>query len=264
MVKDHLTSLTAGDNDPAMPADRPHRFVLIRHNNGPDDDRVVSFLRARGIEPEIRRPFLGECLGDVDDSVAASFIYGGRYNAAEDPCYPFLRDEHRWIEQCMKRGVRLSGMCQGAQSIAHVLGAYTGPRAGEPCEFGYYEVRATAAGGELFPEPIHVTQCHFHEFHLPAGAEWLATSDLFDYQAMRVGDTTYAFQFHAEITPHGFGRWQERVNNYFDKPGSQTREEQDRLQAIHDPVQHGWYMDFLGKFLGPVLPDTDLGDQALP
>jgi len=41
----------------------PKRVVLIRHGDdpadAPDDDRVVSYFRGRGIEPEIRRPFMG-------------------------------------------------------------------------------------------------------------------------------------------------------------------------------------------------------------
>lgn len=47
------------------------RVVLIRHSDGPDDDRVVSFLRMCGVEPEFRHPFKSEPLGSPDESVAA-------------------------------------------------------------------------------------------------------------------------------------------------------------------------------------------------
>ena len=46
----------------------------------------------------------------------------------------------------MARGIPLLGICQGAQSIAHVLGAAVGPRPGEPHEFGYDSIHATDAG----------------------------------------------------------------------------------------------------------------------
>jgi hypothetical protein len=50
--------------------------VLIRHGDDPADDRVVSYFRGGNIEPEIRRPFKGDALGDADGSVAASLVYG--------------------------------------------------------------------------------------------------------------------------------------------------------------------------------------------
>ncbi len=41
--------------------------VLIRHNDGPADDRaddqVFSYFRGRGIEPELRSPCKGDALG---------------------------------------------------------------------------------------------------------------------------------------------------------------------------------------------------------
>ena len=47
---------------------------------------------------------------------------GGPFNVFDEAKHPFLHDENRWIEQCLKTGVPLLGICQGAQSIARVLG----------------------------------------------------------------------------------------------------------------------------------------------
>jgi GMP synthase (glutamine-hydrolysing) len=91
----------------------PERVILIRHGEDPADDRVVSYFRERNIEPEIRRPFKGEALGNVDGSVAASVVYGGPFNVFDTDQHGFLNDEHRWIEQCMARDVPLLGVCQG-------------------------------------------------------------------------------------------------------------------------------------------------------
>jgi len=228
------------------------RVVLIRHGDDPIDDRVVTYFRSRNIEPAIRRPFKGDPLGEVDGSVAASVVYGGPFNVFDTDRHPFLNDEHRWIEQCIAREVPLLGICQGAQSVAHVLGAWVGPKEGEPHEFGYYPIRPTDAGREWFPDEIHLVESHFHEFAIPAGAERLAESDGWPNQAMRYGDRTFAFQFHAEVTPTGFRRWQERSGSYFGKPGAQTRDDQNRLQALHDGAQHRWFMGFLDRLFGGV------------
>lgn len=226
------------------------RAVLIKHGAEPDDDRVVAFFRGRGIETEIVRPFRGETLGAVDDSVVASTVYGGPFNVFDEDKHPFLHEEARWIRDCMVRDVPLLGICQGAQQIARVLGAEVGPKAGEPNEFGYYKITPTEAGRDVFPESLHVAESHFHEFQVPAGAELLAGSALFGNQAFRHGGKVYGFQFHAEVTPSGFRRWQEAPWARYGKPGAQTREEQDRLMAAHDQAQHDWFMGFLGKLFG--------------
>lgn len=229
------------------------RIILIRHGDEPDDDRVVSYFRAQGIEPEIKKPFKGEALGDVDSSVAASVVFGGSFSVFEEDKHPFLRAENRWIEQCLRQEVPLLGICQGAQSIARVLGAGVGPRPGEPQEFGYYEITPTEAGRAFFPEKLVVCQAHFHEFGIPAGGELLASSRLFTNQAFRYGPATFAFQFHPEVTMAGFRRWQRSEWAGFGRPGAQPRAEQDALMAQHDARQHAWFMGFLDRFFGPRL-----------
>jgi len=232
------------------------RVILIRHGDDPGDDpaddRVVTYFRSRNIEPEIRRPFRGDALGEVDGSVGASVVYGGPFNVFETVRHPFLNDEHRWIEGCLAKGVPLLGICQGAQSIAHVLGAPVGPRPGDPHEFGYYPLRPTEAGRGLIPDGLHVCQNHWHEFGLPSGAELLASTEDWPHQAMRYGAQTFAFQFHAEVTRAGFRRWQNRAGAAWGKAGVQSRDEQDRLGEAHDGAQHAWFMGFLDRLFGGV------------
>ncbi len=226
------------------------RVVLIRHGGDPADDRVATFCRDQGFQLDFRRPYKGDTLGDPDETVAASILYGGPFNVFETDRHRFLIDEHRWAEQCMAGDIPLLGICQGAQSIAHVLGAAVGPRPGEPYEFGYYPIYATDAGKAILPDRLHVTQAHFHQFEIPQGADLLAYSDLFAHQAFRYGERTFGFQFHPEVTREGFRRWQEEDWAGYGKPGAQTREQQDTLAGEHDPAQHRWFMGFLNEFLG--------------
>jgi len=71
----------------------------------------------------------------------------------------------------MARNILLLGICQGAQSICHVLGAAVGPKPGTPHEFGYYPIYPTEAGTEILPSQLYVAQSHYHGFEIPAGAE---------------------------------------------------------------------------------------------
>lgn len=229
------------------------RIVLIRHDAIPKDDRVVAYFRSKGFEPEILEPYRGDTLGDVDSSVVASVVFGGPFIVDEEEKHPFLYDEHRWIKQCMDQGVPLLGICLGAQSIARVLGADVGPKDNGASEFGYYELTPTDAGKAYFPDSIFMPQAHFHEFQIPDGAERLAYSSMYGQQAFKYGDSTFAVQFHPEMTKNSFREWQNADWAKAARSGVQTREEQDKLMEEHDQTIHDWFMGFLDDLFGTAL-----------
>jgi len=226
------------------------RVILIRHGDDPPDDRVYTHMTLAGFEPILCKPFAGDAVPFADESVVGSVVYGGRFEAYAYDRYPFLRDEARWIEHCMRRNIPLLGICQGAQQIAHVLGAPVGPPADERAEFGYYRVEPTQAGRSFLPEPLYVAQSHFHTFGIPSGAIHLARSELFPNQAFSYGATTFALQFHAEVTIEGFRRWQDQPGTRYDRRGAQTREEQDALMLPYDAAQAKWFYHLLAALFG--------------
>lgn len=226
------------------------KIVLVRHGDDPPDDRVVTYAVQNGFEPVFRRPFKGDKLGKPGPDVAGSVVYGGPFNVFEEDKHPFLHDEADWIRACMAQNIPLLGICQGAQQIAHVLGAKVGPYDTEVHEFGYYPISPTPEGRDFLPDTIPMTEAHFHTFAIPEGAVHLATSPLYPNQAFRVGQCTYGFQFHPEVTIEGFRRWQSNAWAAFGKPGAQTREEQDALMLANDAKQAEWFYGFLAKLFG--------------
>ena len=231
------------------------RLLCVRHGDGPMDDRITTWCGANGVRLDARRPWQGDTLGDVTDDLAGVVVYGGKYNAYDSQLHPFLNEEYRMIDATMKAGVPLLGLCQGAQMIAHHLGAWAGaPKHGNH-EFGWYEVRPTEAGGDMFPHPIHFAQAHFHTFDLPDGARHLARSDLFENQAFAIGDTVTGFQFHPEQTIAGFRRWQDQGEGWgrYAEPGAQSRDEQTALMLEHDAAQGAWFSGFLNRFFAGAL-----------
>ncbi|MDA9009418.1 glutamine amidotransferase [Alphaproteobacteria bacterium] len=226
--------------------------VLVYHTDGPTDDRVFQYFSENGFDITVKRPFQGDKLGEMSDQVVGSVVFGGPFNVFEEDKHPFLHDENQWIQKCIDLGVPLLGICQGAQSIARVLGAECGPRPGSPHEFGYYEILPTevAKTEGFLVEPTYFTESHFHEFSLPVGAELLACSEAFPQQAFRYGDRVYALQFHAECTASAFQRWQKNSTHHEGKAGVQSKEEQDALQVTVDPIQHDWFMTFMTKLFG--------------
>lgn len=229
-------------------------MLVIRHGDDPPDDRAHTYLSTRGYAPAVRRPFRGDAIDPVDETVAGAIVHGGPFPVFDEDAHPFLRDEHRLIEACLERDLPLLGICQGAQSIAHVLGAHVGPPDHGMHEFGYYEIRPTPEGRDVFPDVLRVTQAHYHGFEVPDGGVRLAASDTYPNQAFRYG-SAYGFQFHAEMTIEGFRRWQVATWSAYGAPGTQSREEQDRLAAACDAAQAAWFYGFIEGLFPPLHDD---------
>jgi GMP synthase-like glutamine amidotransferase len=128
----------------------------------------------------------------------------------DEAMYPFLRQEHDFLQRAIAQQVPLLGICLGSQLLAKALGArvYRNPQK----EIGWYTVDLTAAGctDPLFAgidSPVRVFQWHGDAFELPAGATALASSPLCTHQAFRYGDRVYGLLFHLELTPEIIHSW---------------------------------------------------------
>ena len=230
------------------------RVLEIRHGDEPPVDRVHGHLVGAGYAVERLRPYAGDAVPRVDDTVAGVVVHGGPFAVYAEDEFPFLVEEHRLIREALDAGVPLLGICQGAQSMSRVLGAEVGPPDHGLHEFGYYEVRPTADGlaDGFLPGPLVVCQAHYHQFGIPDGAVRLAESDAYPNQAFRWGERAWGLQFHGEVTPELFRRWQDESWARSEAPGAQDRAEQDRLMALHDDAQADWYAGFLARVFPPL------------
>ena len=133
----------------------------------------------------------------------AIVVMGGPMGAYEGSEHPWLLDEQRLLRAEVDSGTPVFGVCLGAQLLAASLGArvYRGPAP----EVGILEVTLTDAGRDdpvagALPERFLTLQWHSDTFELPTGAVALAVSPAYPNQAFRVGEATYAVQFHLEVT----------------------------------------------------------------
>ena len=76
-------------------------MVLNGHGDDPPDDRVYTYMIENGFEPVLKKPFAGDLLGEPDEGVAGTVIYGGKYNVFDVAIHPFLDEEYRWIDACL-------------------------------------------------------------------------------------------------------------------------------------------------------------------
>lgn len=230
-----------------------NKVLVIGHRPGPRPGRLGSKLGARGWHLDLRCPLAGDPLPGELHHHGAIVVLGGPMSANDD--LPSIRAELQLIERALADGLPFLGICLGAQLLARALGAKVAPHPDGHAEIGYYPVRATAVGGELFAMGHHVYQWHMEGFEQPAGTELLATGEVFPNQAIRFADHAYGIQFHPEVTPEIMEAWLEDSPERLSLPGAQCARSQREHQRIHHQPLGLW----LDRFLDQWLPNTSLG-----
>ncbi len=144
------------------------------------------------------------------DEYGAVIVFGGSMHADQDDRHPWLREENLFIQRLLARCVPLLGVCLGPQLIAKACGdrVYRMP---DGPELGWLPVEATeaAARDPLFgrlPERYEAFGWHHYTYDVPAGAEDLGSSPRCN-QAFRLGESTWAMQYHAEVTLDTVRSW---------------------------------------------------------
>ena len=130
-------------------------------------------------------------------------LMGGPMNIYEEAKYPWLQAEKKFIEQAIRNGKMVLGICLGAQLIADVLGARVSKNAFQ--EIGWLPVKLTkeAQTSSIFSDfPPEFMAFHWHgdTLQIPSGAVKIAESvgcvnQAFEYEGRVVG-----LQFHLEST----------------------------------------------------------------
>lgn len=199
-------------------------ILVIQHCPVTPIGIVGEILVERGARLETLFPHRGEALPSTTHGFDGLVILGGPQHAGDDVAWPAFGEMLPLIRRFHDEGKPVMGICLGAQLIARAFGGSVWPFGG--LEIGYLPVRLTEAGGR---DPLlaglaseqRVMQLHEDSFDLPAGAERLMTNGTCVNQAMRIGATTYAFQFHLEVTRRdapNFPRdcWKSLVRHYGD------------------------------------------------
>jgi GMP synthase (glutamine-hydrolysing) len=221
---------------------RKNLFIL-EHEESEGPGIFEPLVRTAGFSPEKIKLFRGETI-PRKEKPSGVLIMGGPMNVYEEAAWPFLRDEHIFLQQCLSDRVPLLGICVGAQRIARAAAARVMKAAQR--EAGWYPVERTAEGlgdpllGSL-PERFRVFQFHEDTFEIPAGAAHIISGDTCPHQGFRIEGNVYRLQFHLEAT-------QEMIAEWICSEGADTTKIlADTQQSITSC--HGYGTEFFLKFL---------------
>jgi GMP synthase (glutamine-hydrolysing) len=130
----------------------------------------------------------------------AAIVFGG--SAQVDEPHAWLEPERNLIGELIVQGTPLLGVCLGSQLLAQVAGGEVGPARHR--EVGWYEVDLTSDGERdpllgVMPRRFAAFQWHSYGFALPPSGSVLAHGPDDAIQAIRVGESAWGIQFHAEV-----------------------------------------------------------------
>jgi GMP synthase-like glutamine amidotransferase len=174
------------------PEVRPEVFADVIAEDG--HELVEWDIRARGAPAS----------GDFD----AVIVLGGDQNVGEELEHPWLHEEYDVLRRWVDTGTPLLGICLGAQTLAHALGASVRP-VGAPLS-GFYDSELTDAGRDdpvlgVLPHRFESFNANGYRFEIPPGAVELATGPV--PQAFRVNGSAWGVQFHPEIRRDQVLQW---------------------------------------------------------
>ena len=161
----------------------------------------------------------------------AVMVFGGAMHPDQDAEHPWLGGEVAFIAAALSQGVPTIGVCLGAQLVARAAGAGVGPA--ERPEVGWFTVELSDDGARdpvvgVLPPRVDAFQWHYYTFELPDDAVQLA-ANANARQAYRLGDRTWAIQFHAEVERHMLDRWFVEGAGELPKPRDEIEAETERL-----------------------------------
>ena len=221
--------------------------LIVKNIAAEGPGTIEDHLRSQGLSSTVVDLRRGDPIPDPA-SFTHLVIMGGPMAVYEMHLHQHLKNEALLIEQAIKDGKSVLGVCLGAQMIAHVLGArvYAGGRQ----EIGWYEVELSDAAlldPVMAPlampgrQAAQVFQWHGDTFDLPVGAVRLASSRLYQNQAFRFSDRVYALQFHIEVTPSIVHGWLEHEKG-IDLPAITVHS--DRIYSAYSSRARGFYSAF--------------------
>lgn len=161
---------------------------------------IEPWLQARRAEISHTRFFEGWTLPDPAD-FDLIIAMGGPMSVNDEAQLAWLAPEKAFLASAIRQGVRVLGICLGAQLIASALGAQVHPNPVR--EIGWFEVTAVPIPADTFTFPPVATVFHWHgeTFDLPTGAVLLARSAACEHQAFQIDGHVIGLQFHLETTP---------------------------------------------------------------
>jgi GMP synthase (glutamine-hydrolysing) len=185
-------------------------FHVIRHAEIEGLGLYEPVLQERGVPFCYVDVFRGDEFPAAVSEDEGLIVLGGPMSVNDRIRYPWIAGELALIKDSVTHNRPVLGVCLGSQLLAAALGAKVYPARVK--EVGCAPITLTPAAEDdpclrNLDKELVVFQWHGDTFDLPAKAVRLARGVAVPNQAFRVGERTYALQFHWEATGAMVREW---------------------------------------------------------
>lgn len=188
----------------------PH-ILVIQHNDLAPGGNFCKGLLKRNARLTFCKPLDGDPLPDDPNDFDGLVVLGGPQHATDDHIALHFIPLMRLMRIFDKAGKPVAGICLGCQLLARAYGEKLTSLGF--LEFGFIQHVLTKEG-EI--DPVTNTGflpplMEFHEdtFGLPLGATLLIEGRTCKNQCFKIGNVSYGFQFHLEVTHALVTEWLE-------------------------------------------------------
>lgn len=215
------------------------RLLVIQHEEECPPAWFGEWIEAAGVDVVVVRGDLGEQVPDSAAGFDGLLVLGGEMGAYDDARYPWLTSTKALIAHAVGKTVPFLGICLGHQLGAVALGG---------------AVVTNPAGTAVGLTPLGLTEAGRHDDLLSAVAEgdravqWnsdivtvlparsrlLAVAPDGSAQAIAFDTRAWGVQFHPEVSPEVFGRWE------LDTAGPTNGEARADVLAAGDELAAAW------------------------
>jgi len=194
---------------------------------------IENWAKERNINYSFTRFFNNEPFPDFS-SFDALVVMGGPMGVYDEDKFPYLKKEKVFIENSIKLGKKVLGVCLGAQLIADVLGAKVYKN--KEKEIGWFPIYLTEDGKKTktfgnFPDEVMAFHWHGDTFDIPSGFKKVFYNDTTPNQAFISEDERIlGLQFHFEVSQESVKKL---IENSLDelKEGGKFIQSSEKMQS---------------------------------
>tara|TARA_Y100001968_G_C19295504_1_gene686420 strand:- start:2 stop:736 length:735 start_codon:yes stop_codon:yes gene_type:complete len=196
------------------------RLLILQHLEREGPGLFSKVAHQRGIPVFTFRLDLDDAFPQIEKKDLL-LILGGpmSLNDINSPKYPWMLKELEIIQEALNKGIRVIGVCLGAQLLAKAAGGDVEPlidsfSSKSLPEVGWSPISLTEDSNNnffdsVFGTPLDVLHWHGDRILLPKSARLIGSSQRCKEQFFQIGEFAYGIQFHIEIDSKMVKRWVE-------------------------------------------------------